>query len=96
LPPSPTSIFNRSSTPCLYIHQDDCTCIPRRLRVRFQVEGFDELLGSFVKRSGIEADLDIAAVVPVAVVRLRYGGWFGKLNDESFLLHLRSSNFRLA
>jgi len=54
--------FNR-----LPVKQDDRTRIPRRLGARLQIQGLDEGLGGSVKRSGVEGDFDIAAVVPGTV-----------------------------
>ncbi|PYT30531.1 MAG: hypothetical protein DMG57_08010 [Acidobacteria bacterium] len=51
----------------LPVKQDDRTRIPRRLGVRLQIQGLDEGLGGSVKRSGIEGDFDVAAVVPGTV-----------------------------
>src|ERR1700730_3004489 len=60
----------------LPVKQDNWTRIPRRLGVRLQIQGLDEGLGSSVKRSGVEGDFNIAAVVPGTVAldyRLRFG-----------------------
>src|ERR1039458_4318693 len=54
------------------IHQYNRASIPRRFDVRFQVQGGDETSSSFVERSSIKTDFDIAAVVPGSVVALEY------------------------
>src|ERR1035438_5016409 len=46
----------------LPVEQDGRTSIPRRLRVRFQVQCCDERFSGFVERSSIETDFDIAEI----------------------------------
>jgi hypothetical protein len=48
----------------LPVEQDHRTRIPCRLRAWYQIQGFDQRLGGFVKRAGIKIDFEIAAVVP--------------------------------
>src|ERR1019366_10068885 len=71
----------------LPVEQAGGASIPRRLRVRFQVQGCDQCLSGFVERSSIGTDLDIAAVVPGSVAALEYCLRSGKSKDGWLLLH---------
>src|ERR1035437_4299584 len=74
----------------LPVEQDGRTSIPRRLRVRFQVQCCDERFSGFVQRSSIKTDFDIAAVVPAVVpgsfVALEYCLRSAKSKDGWLLL----------
>ena len=61
----------------LPVKQDDRTRIPRPLGVRLEIQGLDEGLSGSAKRSRVEGDFDVAAIVPGTVV-LDYRPRFGK------------------
>src|ERR1035441_4022751 len=71
----------------LSVHQYDRASIPGCVEVRFQVQAGDEGFRSFVERSSIKTDFDIAAVVPGSFVALEYCLRFGKSKDGWLLLH---------
>src|ERR1017187_2125126 len=54
----------------LSVHQYDRASIPGCVEVRFQVQCCDKRFSSFVERSSIKTDFDIAAVVPGSFVAL--------------------------
>ena len=71
----------------LSVEKDDRTPIPCRPGVRFQVQRFDEGLGGFVERPGVQMNFDIAAVVPGSVVAFDYRLGLGSSKDGYLVLH---------